>query len=209
MDAASDRWIARLYDIFLEPLLASAKRRGVMLHTPSPRSLVLDVGCGTGAQLQLYRPLGCRLAGIDASPAMAAQAARKLGEAADIRVGDGASLPFDDAAVDLVLLSMTLHALPPAGRAGVLAEAARVLAADGRILVLDYHAGPRSGLSSRATGWGITGIERLAGGEHYSSYRQFMSAGGVPPLAAGLGLHAVKTRALKGGALALYLLRSA
>ena len=178
------------------------------LHTPARGALVLDVGCGTGAQLQLYRPLGCRLAGIDASPAMAAEAARKLGGSAVIQVGDGANLPYADATVDLVLMSMMLHALPPATREPVLKEAARVLRDEGRILVLDYHPGPRAGVWSRATGLGIDLIERLAGGDHAASYRQFMSVGGVPPLAARLGLCAVSTTVLKGGSLGLYLLRA-
>jgi len=207
MGANADRWIARLYDPVLEPLLASARRRGLRLHTPAPGALVLDVGCGTGAQLEMYRSLGCRLAGIDASPEMAAVAARKLGGAAVIIVGDGARLPFAGATVDLVLMSMMLHALPPATRAAVLEEAARVAGDRGRMLVLDYHTGRRAGAGSRATGLGIDLIERLAGGEHAASYREFMSSGGLPPLAARLGLRAVSTTVLTGGSLGLFLLR--
>jgi len=203
-----ERWAAGLYDVFPEPLLTSAKRRGLSLHTPAPGALVLDVGCGTGAQLQMYQSLGCRLAGIDASPVMAEGAARKLGASAVIQVGDGAHLPYADATVDLVLMSMMLHALPPATRAAVLEEAARVLGDEGRILVLDYHCGPRNGVRSLATGLGIDFIERLAGGEHAASYREFVSAGGLPPLAARVGLRAVSTTVLKGGHLGLYLLRA-
>ncbi len=209
MGAGVYRWIAGLYDIVLEPLLASAKRQGVSFHTPPPDGLVLDVGCGTGAQLRLYRAFGCRLAGVDASPAMAAQAARKLGPAASIHLGDGSSLPYEDATVDLVLLSMALHEMPPAMRAAVLTEATRVLTDVGRILVLDYHTGPRTIPWGWAAGGGIFGIEWLAGGEHFANFRQFLSAGGVPPLAARLGLRIETSTAMKGGNLGLFLLRAA
>ena len=55
---------------------------------------ILDVGCGTGTQLTLYKKTGCTLFGIDASPAMLRIARRKLGETADLRLGDAANMAF-------------------------------------------------------------------------------------------------------------------
>ncbi|MDO8835214.1 MAG: methyltransferase domain-containing protein [Vicinamibacterales bacterium] len=69
MAAEPYRWMATWYDAVFEPVLSHAKRMGVQLRPPKPGELVLDVGCGTGAPLGLYRGLGCRLAGIDPSPA--------------------------------------------------------------------------------------------------------------------------------------------
>ena len=103
---------------------------------------VLDAACGTGAQLQIYREAGCRVHGIDVSKAMLAVARNRLGAAAALQVADASRMPFDDGRFDLVLFSMALHEFAPATRAAALGQARRVIKRDGRILVLDYDAGP-------------------------------------------------------------------
>ena len=57
---------------------------------------VLDVGCGTGIQLASYQEAGCRVSGIDASQAMLNVARRRLGERADLQLGDAARMPYPD-----------------------------------------------------------------------------------------------------------------
>ena len=201
------RWIAGWYDLVLEPLLASSKARGRALFTPAAGSLVLDVGCGTGAQLARYRGCGCRLVGVDPSPAMVAQARRSLGPDAEIHQADASALPLDSGSVGLALCSMALHEMGGATREAVLREIRRVLAPDARLLVLDYHLGRRPGWRGRVIWWGIVVAERLAGGDHYRHFRQFMAAGGLQTFAARAGLEIETVQPLKAGNLALYLLR--
>lgn len=45
---------AKLYDRYIEPLLADLRRTGIRLHRPRKGMQVLDVGCGTGTTLQFY-----------------------------------------------------------------------------------------------------------------------------------------------------------
>ncbi|HOG27807.1 MAG TPA: class I SAM-dependent methyltransferase [Vicinamibacterales bacterium] len=206
MGSRLERWVVGLYDVVFEPFLGPARREGLRLHEPPPGALVVDAGCGTGSHLRLYRDRGRRLAGIDLSPAMARAAARKLGSAASIQVGDASRMPYRGGCVDLVLLSMALHALPPALGGTVLAEAARVLKGNGRILVLDYHAGPGGSLRDRAVRAGVHAVERMAGGEHFANYRRYMTGGGLPPLAAAAGLRIDAAKAARRGSLGLYLL---
>ena len=62
---------------------------------------VLDVGCGAGVFLRLAADRGAEPSGLDASEALVAHARRRVPEA-DVRVGDMESLPYDDAAFDVV-----------------------------------------------------------------------------------------------------------
>jgi SAM-dependent methyltransferase len=64
-------------------------------------ALVLDVGCGVGAFLDLVAHRGARAFGIDASEALLAVARHRV-PAADLRVGDMQALPYADDTFDLV-----------------------------------------------------------------------------------------------------------
>jgi SAM-dependent methyltransferase len=62
---------------------------------------VLDIGCGVGVFLGLVAGRGAEPFGIDASEALI-ELARARVPAADLRVGDMESLPYDDDTFDLV-----------------------------------------------------------------------------------------------------------
>ena len=100
---------------------------------------MLEVGCGTGTNLDLFAEAGCRVSGIDLSPAMMNIARRKLGERADLRLGDAADMPFADASFDLVLSFLTLHEMPTAVRSSVMQEIVRVAGRDGRALFVSAN----------------------------------------------------------------------
>ena len=100
----------------------------------------LDVGTGTGRMLQVFAPRVRRGVGIDLSKKMLNVARANL-ERLDlrhcqVRHGDMYSLPVPNGSVDLVTLHLVLHyADDPAG---AIAEAARVLRPDGRLMVVDF-----------------------------------------------------------------------
>ena len=66
-----------------------------------PGQLVLDIGCGAGAFLQLVTERGARAFGLDASEALLDVARTRVPDA-DLRVGDMEALPYDDDTFDLV-----------------------------------------------------------------------------------------------------------
>jgi MPBQ/MSBQ methyltransferase len=66
-----------------------------------PGASVLDVGCGTGQQTQLFRPAGMSVTGIDISAGLVRVANQKLGEGICM-VSDACCLPFRDGAFDAV-----------------------------------------------------------------------------------------------------------
>ncbi len=104
-----------------------------------PLGDVLDIGCGSGALLQLLGHRAHRAVGIDASRRMRLLARSRLQGAGTanctVRNGDLARLPFADDSFDVVILDEVLDG---AGEtlAG-LREADRVLRAAGRLLIVD------------------------------------------------------------------------
>ena len=105
-----------------------------------PASTVADLGCGTGQLAATLAPFVRRVIGVDDSADMLAGARRRLAEHENVELMDGRleSLPIDDGAVDLAILSLVLHYV--AAPEVALREAARVLKPVGRLMVVDMQA---------------------------------------------------------------------
>ena len=174
---SSDRYkkIAKKYDRYVEPSIASLRQIGMKMYKPKEGMQVLDVGCGTGTDLMLCHEAGCKASGIDLSPAMVETAQEKLGNFAEIRLGDASKMPYPDNSFDLVTGFFILHEMPNQIRPAVIREMARVLKQDGRILLIDYYLG----LIRFPKGWMykiiILFLEIMAGREHFMNYRDFLS----------------------------------
>jgi ArsR family transcriptional regulator len=99
--------------------------------------IVGDLGCGTGQIAATLAPFVARVVAVDRSRAMLKAARRRLGDLAnvDLRHGELDALPIEDGTLDAAVLCLALHHQPDP--LAVLAEAARVLASGGRLLVVD------------------------------------------------------------------------
>lgn len=196
---------ARWYDVVIEPLVGALRTAGLRMSPSHEGMSVLDIGCGTGTHLNIYRKAGCRSFGIDLSPAMLNVAQKKVG---DLTRGDASRMPFPDESFDLVTAMLIFHEMPAALRAPVLAQARRVTKRSGRLLIIDYHRGP----VRFPEGWLfktiITLMENLAGGDHARNYRSFMANRGLEPLLAESGLLVDEKKTVGGGTIGLYLLHT-
>lgn len=171
---------------------------------PAPAgSRVLDVGCGTGAQLARYLGDDRELFGVDLSPSMLERARQRLGADAHLHLGSAEDLPFDDDFFDQVLATLVLHEMPRDTRLAVIEEVRRVMRTDGRLLVVEFSPAPAtvSGKLFRAISWPI---ERLAGAEHFREFRRFVENGGFPRVAEVAGMEIESERMLAGGNTAVY-----
>ncbi|QOV87845.1 metalloregulator ArsR/SmtB family transcription factor [Humisphaera borealis] len=103
-----------------------------------PKDLtVADLGCGTGPLIADLAPHVAKIIGIDNSSDMLKAAKKRLADApnVDLRRGDLANLPIDDACCDAALLVLALTYVPEPKSA--IAEAARVLKPGGKLVVVD------------------------------------------------------------------------
>lgn len=132
--ATHDPAFAPVEDALLEPLVAG-------LASP-----VLEIGCGEGTNLARLARYGAPVA-IDRYPAKARFAATAVPRAR-VAAADAMALPFRDGAFASVLVRDLLHHLPEPRRA--MAEAARVLAPGGRLVLLEPNgANPLIALQGR------------------------------------------------------------
>lgn len=130
--SASGQW-----DHLRAELFGQQFQHDAVLAMLEPRLRVGDLGCGTGQFAALVAPYVARVVAVDASAEMLAAARTRLAEFAnvDVRRGTLEALPVDDQQLDVAVLALVLHHVPDPGR--VLAEAARVLAPGGRLLIVD------------------------------------------------------------------------
>ena len=146
---------------------------------------LLDIGTGTGRMLEVFAPTISDGLGVDSSVEMLKIARARLSRQAlghcHVQAGDMYGLDLPDASRDVVILHQVLHFAD--SPKAVLAEAARVLAPGGCLLLADYaphthevlrekHAHRRLGFSKQdilrwCAGAGLKArhIERVAGPE--------------------------------------------
>jgi len=119
------------------PDVAARRQRMSELLGAKPGDVVVDVGCGTGAAVRELAAHGVRVIGVDAGEGVldVARERARLSPTAEFVVADAAGLPLDDGSVDGYRAERLFEHL--ADPAGALAEARRVLAPGGRIVLQD------------------------------------------------------------------------
>ena len=124
----------RLSDVVRSSVEGGFRKHHELLRRTFPHSpaAVLDLGCGSGIPAPVFAP-DCDL-GVDIQPAFVRHA---LGKSPGHRfaVMDGLRLGLADGTFDAVLLSGVIHHLPDVQASQALAEAARVLRPEGRLLM--------------------------------------------------------------------------
>lgn len=199
------RSYAGMYDRLFDSMNKGLKLVGIRMFRPSKGMSILDVGCGTGSHLELYQRYQCDLYGIDLSPSMLAIARERLGDTAQLELGDATNMPYEDDKFDLVISMLSLHEMSARTRSGVLEETRRVLKPDGRILLIDFHPGPYQPLDGWVSKTIILFSELAAGREHFRNYRQFMRTKGLSTLLGEHDLQVEKQSILAGGTFAVCL----
>ena len=115
-----------------------------------PLGRLVDIGTGTGRMIELFGPRSAQAIGIDRSSDMLRLARVKLeaaGIQSSLRQGDMYALPLADHSADSVIIHQVLHyAHSPAA---AIAEASRVLAPGGTLLIVDFAAHEREELRDR------------------------------------------------------------
>lgn len=79
---------------------------------PRRGQTLLEIGCGPGMFLQNFWEAGFDVTGLDSSREMLAAARNRLGDRAELRLGNATCLPFDDREFDFVVMLTVLEFLP-------------------------------------------------------------------------------------------------
>lgn len=197
---------SKFYDPIFGMVLGGLRALVARVADPQMGMRILDIGCGTGEQLAMLKQAGGEVYGIDLSRPMLKIAGEKLGGAAALSIADAIEIPFSDGAFDLVIFSLFLHQLDPRGRSAALGEAMRAASPGGRVLVVDFHAGPIESIKGKLMKLVISAVEFLAGWQHFSNSRDFLARGGLPQLALDHNLPVLKEIIVWDGNLGIYLL---
>jgi len=109
-------------------------RKKILEHSDLKGKRVLEIGCGAGRISQMYANDVRQIVGIEPEFEKVCSAAHTISSASFI-CGSGMNLPFSSDNFDVVLFTLSLHHHPDSLAA--LAEAQRVMAHDGLIIIIE------------------------------------------------------------------------
>ncbi|HEV7615941.1 MAG TPA: class I SAM-dependent methyltransferase [Solirubrobacterales bacterium] len=138
-DATWGRAFSALYDRLFEASEEAGLRRMRAELLAGAGGRTLELGAGTGANLDLYPDAVAELVLSEPDPHMVRQLRAKLaesGRAASVVEAPAERLPFPDDSFDTVVSTLVLCTVPDP--AAALAEAARVLEPGGRLLFVEH-----------------------------------------------------------------------
>lgn len=147
-DATWGRGFAALYDRAFEASEQAGLREMRRAALVAARGRTIDIGSGTGANLELYPPTVSELVLAEPDPHMLKQLRTKVGEGdveAEVVDAPAERLPFEDSSFDTAAFTLVLCTVPDA--AAALAEAARVLKPGGKLLFLEHVRAEEPGLA--------------------------------------------------------------
>jgi ubiquinone/menaquinone biosynthesis C-methylase UbiE len=167
------------YETLIDPFLKDMRTFIAQLVGINQGDRILDVCCGTGAQILECAQRGAIAVGIDNDPAMLKVAeGNRVKQKLDnisFQLADATSLPFKDNYFDYVSISFGLHDKIREVRNRVISEMKRVVKQHGALILADYQVPLPRNI------WAIVArsIEFLVNGSHYEGFKDYLSSGGL------------------------------
>lgn len=163
------------YSYVIDPILKGMRKHIAALITGN--ETVIDIACGTGAQVYQMAGKARRVVGVDLSESMIKYAKKKSNKLemknVEFFVSDATNLSnFAEKEFDVATMSLAIHQFNPELYTPILNEMKRVAK---RIIIVDYAVplpNNYAGIASKA-------IEFLAGREHYRCFRRYYKMGGL------------------------------
>lgn len=182
-----------IYKIFIDPLL-SKLHRGILEYIKTSDK-VIDVACGTGSLSLAISNKARSVMGIDLSEEMIGTARRSANKRhvcnAGFMVLDASDMKIlRNNEFDIAVTSMALHQFDPEIAIKALSEMKRIAS---RIIIADYNCPLPGGFREKI----VRSLEKMAGEEHNSNFRTYISNGGMDRIIIASGL-VVTYRVIKG-----------
>lgn len=184
------------YSSFIDPILKGMRKK-LIAHINETET-VIDIACGTGAQVFEIANKAKHVVGVDLSESMIRFAKKKQEkleiENAEFVVADATQLSdFKTDEFDVATMSLALHQFPPDTYSAILEEMKRVAK---RIVIIDYVVP----LQRDFVGVTCKAIEFLAGIEHNRCFRKYYKLGGLKTILPDNGLEIKRMNKIGGGA---------
>lgn len=146
-DATWGRGFAAVYDRGLKASEDAGLREMRREVLASATGRTVDIGAGTGVNIELFPPRVTELVLAEPDPHMLKKLRQKLAEGGrgDAVQAPAESLPFADSSVDTVVFTLVLCTVP--NPAAALAEAARILRPGGKLLFVEHVRSEEPGLA--------------------------------------------------------------
>ncbi len=152
VEAVYDK-LAKVYDLTFGPTLHPGRLQAIKRMNIQPGERVLEVGVGTGINLDLY-PRAAAITGIDYTASMLEKAreraAKLVGMPVRLLQMDAADLKFADSSFDIVYAPYLISVVPDPIK--VAQEMHRVCRPGGRVIILNHFLSPNV-LLSRIERW--------------------------------------------------------
>lgn len=163
------------YSTVLDPILAPMRKR--VTSEINAGEKIIDIACGTGAQVFELSETASEIVGVDLSESMINHAQSSVRKRnipnAEFFVCNATNLSrFEANSFEVAIMSLALHQFDPLLHSTILNEMKRVAK---RIIIVDY-AVP---LPKNYAGVGSRIAEFLAGKEHNSNFKQYYQLGGL------------------------------
>jgi ubiquinone/menaquinone biosynthesis C-methylase UbiE len=191
------------YETMVDPLLRDLRKLILEFSGMKAGDKVIDVCCGTGAQVLEYGRHGIIAIGIDNNQGMLKIANRNRmrhkAENVSFQLADATNLSFPDGYFDYATVSLGLHDKEKPVRYQIVSEMKRIIKPDGSLILIDYQVPlPWNALTVFART-----IEFLAGGSHYQGFKDYMDVGGLEDILKNHGLLLESRTCLNSGLFAV------
>lgn len=170
---------AAIYDFLFSGALKPIRSNIKSFFEQHQAKTILDLCCGTGEQLRLFKGSEMLLTGVDLSQAMLARARQVSPESIRYLEIDASNLPFPDSSYDGIIICLALHEKPAEQHEAIFREACRLVKPEGYIVIADYSIPPAPFKSTIVGKILIPIIERLAGINHFTNYKYWIKNGGI------------------------------
>lgn len=194
---------AVIYDPVIEPGLKVVREKTLAVSGVTGNDRVIDVCCGTGGQAEVYAEKAASVVGIDISEYMIARAKMKQRENLTFIQCSATEIPYEDSSFDCASSGYAFHEISEELRAGFLAEMIRVTKPGGSLVFVDFACIESGGFKPYYYHAIFHSIERVAGGDHYRHYRNWMKAGGLKGFLEKNRLTVEKNARMAGGNLSI------
>jgi ubiquinone/menaquinone biosynthesis C-methylase UbiE len=189
------------YETLVDPYLRDIRKFIIEFSGMRAGDKVIDVCCGTGAQVLEYASRGIIATGIDNNTTMLKIATRnKMRQKAvnvSFQLADAAKLPFLNGYFDYASISLGLHDKTKATRYKIISEMKRVVRQNGTLILIDFQVT----LPKNVWGMSVRVIEFLAGQSNYQSFKDYLANGGLEDILKNHGLRQEYRASLKSGLL--------